>query len=341
MKNDFIIKKLEEHLEEVEKTISEKFIHFLNSFTFFISDLFDKIFCNKNERKFCTKLELIKAIKGDNQINCLCFLKDGRLVSCYYNGIVIYNKQNYQSELRIQTGSVFSVCGLLNGNLASGGDDKLIKIWKIKGSYYELNHTLKGHNNWVNKVIELEDGRLCSCSDDETIRIWNNKSNYQCIQTLTKHGEIKSIVEINNYIVSSGDNRNMHVVIWDKHTYKLLKTIENVYCYSRNGLAKLRDNKVILGGLGEIFILDILSFQFKYFENRRTGEICSLCVLRDGRVLIGNREGLITCFDQITNQITFTKEGDHSSITCIIEDENNQIFSSSHNHIIYLYEKLF
>ncbi|MEH2180877.1 WD40 repeat domain-containing protein, partial [Nostoc sp.] len=55
--------------------------------------------------------------------------------------------------------------------IASGSDDKTIKLWNLAGQ--ELI-TLKGHSSTVNSVAFSPDGKtIASGSDDKTIKLWN------------------------------------------------------------------------------------------------------------------------------------------------------------------------
>jgi WD40 repeat protein len=59
--------------------------------------------------------------------------------------------------------------------LASGSDDKTIKIWDLKTRSVEA--TLEGHTGSVNSVHFSPDGtKLASGSGDNTIKIWEIKT---------------------------------------------------------------------------------------------------------------------------------------------------------------------
>jgi WD40 repeat protein len=66
---------------------------------------------------------------------------------------------------------VSSVSFDADGLLASGSDDKTIKLWNTKTR--ECLRTLKGHENSVESVGFDGDGLLASGSDDKTIKLWN------------------------------------------------------------------------------------------------------------------------------------------------------------------------
>ena len=54
--------------------------------------------------------------------------------------------------------------------IASGGDDKTIRLWNLEG---HLLQTFEGHEDWVNSVVFSPDGSMiASGSDDKTIKLW-------------------------------------------------------------------------------------------------------------------------------------------------------------------------
>lgn len=289
-------------------------------------------------------MQKLLTIKADCPIYCLCFFKDGRLISGGDEEIVIYNKHTYKSDIIIydDEDNIKTICVLENDNLASAGSNGLINIWEIDGNNYKHTHIFKGHNDYIRKLIELEDGKLCSCSDDHTIKIWDNKNNYECFQTLAEDSEsVNCIIEMNSYIISSaGDDNSFNVRIWSKSTFKCVKTLENICCWNNNSISKLKDNTIILGDRYEIFTLDILSFKYKTFQSHQLGWIFSICAVRDDKVLIGNSDRKMIYFDLLSCQIIFIKEVHNDFVSCIIKSEENKIFSSSPDKSIIAYNDL-
>jgi platelet-activating factor acetylhydrolase IB subunit alpha len=66
--------------------------------------------------------------------------------------------------------------------LATGGRDKIIKIWDNRGTCHK---TLVGHDNWVRGLVFHPGGRyLLSVSDDKTIRCWDLSQECKCVKVV-------------------------------------------------------------------------------------------------------------------------------------------------------------
>lgn len=355
MVNAFLLVKIEEQTKLMNKNVNDNFFKYLSSITDLLNKLFDKF--NKKSipqnnlpavaPKSNFPSQIFKTIKPQHtdKIFSLCFLKNGKLISSGKDGkIVIYNETTFDSETEIQKahkGSVFSVCGLRNGNLISSGSDGLVKVWEIYEEGYKNIQTLHGHTKPVNKVIELEDGKVCSCSDDKKIRIWENKANYSNIQTLIGHSDyIKSILEMNNSIIFTSINGtdDKSLEIWDKSTYQCMKIIRDIFFYSRNGVSKIKNRIIVLGGKGELITIDILSFNMKSFKNNLLGDIYSIYPLEDMKVLLGNSAGKVIYFDLSSSKIISTNQLHNSPITYLIENEDKKLFSLFWDQTIKVYE---
>ena len=98
--------------------------------------------------------------------------------------IKIWNVRTYKCEyvLTGHTGSVNSICVLLDGRIASGSDDGTIKIWDIRARKCENTLTdIQTNEENPGKLIDtrkkyvgmLPDGRIISFSGDKTLNIWS------------------------------------------------------------------------------------------------------------------------------------------------------------------------
>ncbi|KAF2765022.1 dynein regulator [Teratosphaeria nubilosa] len=66
--------------------------------------------------------------------------------------------------------------------LATGGRDKLIKIFSVNGICIK---TLTGHDNWIRSLVFHPGGKyLLSCSDDKTIRCWDLAQEGKCVRVI-------------------------------------------------------------------------------------------------------------------------------------------------------------
>ena len=129
----------------------------------------------------------------------------------------------------------------------------------------------------------------------------------------------------------------MTLRIWDQSTYQCITFINDIKCYSRNGLSTLNDNTLVIGGEEIIYLVDIQTFKRNNFEDKVLHCIECLIVLRNRLVLIGNRKFEILCYDSISNTIIFRKKFHIAFVYCLIGSEDNKIFSSSFDKTINIY----
>ena len=79
---------------------------------------------------------------------------------------------------------VYTIIQLPNGNIASGGEDKAIRVWDINTK--ENINTLIGHTSSVISLALLPNGLLVSGSSDSTIKVWDYSTS-SLLQTLNGH----------------------------------------------------------------------------------------------------------------------------------------------------------
>lgn len=302
---------------------------------------------NVTPKKPCLQLKKTAGFEREEEINSLCFLNDKRLVSCSREKTInVYSLKAYRPEIVIKNAhdwSISSVCGLKDGNLASASEK--IKIWEIKDTTYKLLHTLSGHTSSINKLITLENGNLCSCSSDKSIKIWKNKKDFKCIQTLNKHiGYVMSVLEFKGFLVSVGSSFDNSVNVWSKggnSEYSLTKSIDSVYAYTRNGLSKFSETKIIVGGKQEIFVIDLMSLKLTgiYRIGKLEGSFC-LLTLEDGNVLIGNKIGYLFLFEGGSMNPIFFKRFHNNSVNCLLQtqDKDRDVISCSSDGRIFIYK---
>jgi WD40 repeat protein len=128
-------------------------------------------------------------------------------------------------KLRSHTGDVLALAKLETDKIASGSQDRSIKIWIWKRSQL-LENLTNVHSERINNLIWLVKRQyLISCSDDKTINVWKAR-NWTLIQSLKSHsnsvGAVISLNNENNLVSCSGDKT---IKIWNLATLSLRKNL--------------------------------------------------------------------------------------------------------------------
>ena len=169
----------------------------------------------------------------------LIILNNGYLVGGRFGKILIYNlsEEKIIKEIKAHNDWIETLLELPQlGYLASGSNDKTIKIWDLNHNY-KLIKTLEGHSASVWSLALLPDGNLVSGSKDQTTRIWDIKSwNQANILYLYAEIAVSDIIEternmfqllmvLANGKIVSGDC-NGHIVIWNTNDFSRNLTID-------------------------------------------------------------------------------------------------------------------
>ncbi|KIL89218.1 vegetatible incompatibility protein het-e-1 [Fusarium avenaceum] len=121
--------------------------------------------------------------------------------------------------------AVMSVAVSPNNQLiASGGDDKMVKIWDITTGLCQ--HTLEDHDDPIHSITFLPDGRsLASASN--TIKIWDTKTGL-CLRTLEGHDKaVRSVASSPDGQCLASGSLDQTIKIWSSKTGKCLKTLDS------------------------------------------------------------------------------------------------------------------
>ncbi|WP_431659214.1 WD40 repeat domain-containing protein [Pantanalinema rosaneae] len=108
--------------------------------------------------------------------------------------------------------------------LASGSEDRTIKLWDIKtGSCLQ---TLTGHQEWVKSVAFSPDGQmLASGSFDHTLKLWDLQTG-GCLNTLRGHSSTVTMVAFSSsgQLVSSSYDQTLK--LWNITTGQCMRTLQ-------------------------------------------------------------------------------------------------------------------
>ncbi|KAG6889641.1 hypothetical protein C0995_015756 [Termitomyces sp. Mi166 len=182
-------------------------------------------------------ISLVHTLAHASVVCCVKFSPDGRYLATGTNRTVqVYDVKTgvkirvLQVDGKDHDNYIRSVCFSRDGKLlATGADDKQIRIWDITTKY--IHHIFIGHEGKVHSVEFSRDGHfIVSGSEDKTVRIWNmhDKSSkvYSNNDTLSQNDDVAEVASVaispNGQFVASG-SVDAGVRIWDVATGALLK----------------------------------------------------------------------------------------------------------------------
>ncbi|SBS95440.1 coatomer alpha subunit, putative [Plasmodium ovale curtisi] len=120
--------------------------------------------------------------------------------------------------------------------IASGSDDKLVKLWRYNDSKCWEMDTLRGHFNNVSSLLfyRTNDDLLLSNSEDRTIRVWDI-SKRTCIHTFRRENDRFWILALkpNSNLIASGHDSGMVIFKFEKEKCPFDK-FEQLFFYTKD-----------------------------------------------------------------------------------------------------------
>jgi len=135
-------------------------------------DFFNIHFYDLNERKINASVSEIN-ITGAEPFNMIT--KDLLIVGGYNEMYVIdVNKYKLIKTIdMLNAGLIFGFCKINENMFLTGGEDAVIRQWKIKGDDISLFSKKEEEDKCIIfGLIKIGDGKIASFSDDESIKIW-------------------------------------------------------------------------------------------------------------------------------------------------------------------------
>ena len=233
----------------------------------------------KNQLRKCN-LQNINSIQPHKDcINSVSTFPSGNIISVSDDkSIIIYDiNLNILQNIQNAHNHYISYVEVIDeNNFITCSDDKSIKLWIKKENEFIINKIINNaHENSIYKVIYYSNENLISCSDDKTIKIWkeNNNNNYDNIKTLTHSDYVYSILylEDKNILISCGyDGTKFWNLNKNEINYNNINCIQyfkEVDCGWNNGLCRLDEDKIIIGGnklkIISIFNINIIKIQLR------------------------------------------------------------------------------
>lgn len=168
---------------------------------------------------------IIQQLPGhDNVIETIAFANDE--ANKVIEGSEYYRKVKFIASVTTDEGSKDSIDTGEKGKkeeakksnklfVATGGRDKLIKIWDAKEG--TLIGTLIGHDNWVRDLKFHPNGKyLLSVSDDKSLRAWDLVNGRCMKQILNAHDHFVSCLDFSaKYLTCATGSANKKIKLWD------------------------------------------------------------------------------------------------------------------------------
>jgi WD40 repeat protein len=222
---------------------------------------------------------------------------------------------------------------LTNGMLASGGEDRTIRLWEV--STQQTKRILEGHKREITALAALPDDNLASGSRDCTIRIWDVFSN--CSKaTLEGHDmEVTSLSCLPNGKLASGSWDGL-ICIWDISTKRCEFSLQNnntVSCVVAPPTSK------IIGFCGDykIRVWNTITQKCEIIFQGHPSYASTVIFLSNNRIAVGHEDGVICVWSISPLQCEATIQGHTRSIHSLSLLANGKLVSASEDDTIRLW----
>jgi WD40 repeat protein len=114
--------------------------------------------------------EMIRVMAINQKKKYLAFTNSGGYL------IVINLESNAPFSKKAHNGHAVAVCFNKSGNfIATGGQDNIIRLWKLKNGEPKEKFQIHGHSDTVTSLVFDSNDQLYSASRDKSIKVWNLK----------------------------------------------------------------------------------------------------------------------------------------------------------------------
>jgi WD40 repeat protein len=245
-----------------------------------------------------------------------------------------------QRTLTGHSNSVNSVAISPDGKtLASGSDDKSIKLWNLATA--EQIRTLTGHSHRVWSVAISPDGNtLASGSWDTTIKLWNLATAEQ-IRTLTRHFNIVMSVAISpdGKTLVSGSSDNI-IKLWNLATGEEIRTLKG-HSGAVHSVAISPDGKTLASGSDDktIELWNLATAEQIRTLTGHSHRVWSVAFSPDGKTLAsGSDDKTIKLWNLATGELIRTLKGHSNSVYSVaISPDGKTLVSGSSDKTIKLW----
>ncbi|WP_083389756.1 ribosome assembly protein 4 [Trichormus sp. NMC-1] len=284
------------------------------------------------------KIKLASWAKSDTQVSTIAALRQAVYLQRHEEkekrALNVNTLKGHDSKVR---SVVFSPD---EQQLASGSDDKTIKIWDVTTG--KVLNTLKGHEGGVNSVVFSPDGKqLASGSVDKTIKIWDVTTG-KVLNTLKGHeGGVNSVVFSPDGKQLASGSVDKTIKIWDMTTGKVLNTLKG-HDSKVNSIVFSADGKKLASGSVDktIKIWDVTTGKVLNTLKGHEGGVNSVVFSRDGKKLAsGSVDKTIKIWDVTTGKVLNTLKGHEGGVNSVVfSADGKQLASGSWDSTIKIWD---
>jgi WD40 repeat protein len=224
---------------------------------------------------------------------------------------------------------------LKNGQLASAGQEKTVKIWNHQTK--ECLKTLTGHTNHVVAILALQNGQVASGSEDNTVKIWDAETG-ECVRTLDHKAAVFCLTQLDNgHLVSGGEDKTLK--IWNLDDGALVRTLTDLQGIPW-ALLSLQSGLLASAGDGEegLRIWNPQSGLLRAVLD--TKNMMSLAQLpKSGLLLAGSSSSTIVVYNPFTQtKVTTFKAFEHGWVSALLALPNDLFVSASNLNTLKVWE---
>ena len=245
-------------------------------------------------------------------------------------------------DLKIDTISCFStehkgrinaLIKLKDGRLASGGQDKLIKVWDINSK--ESLMTLEGHKSMIWALNEVKGNKLISGGSDKRALIWNLNEKKMDFE-LYNGKEISVALQLKTgKILLCSEN---DLCLFDLNSKQKLTSIEvktGIWC-----IKELADGTVAIGeGNGNICILEVGNeIKIKCELKGHNKTVNSIIQLDNQRLVTAAEENNMILWDLKDPEAKYLLEGHTNKVSGLAHLGGNKFVSVSQDMTLKVWE---
>ena len=222
---------------------------------------------------------------------------------------------------------------LKDGKIASGGQDKLIKVWDINSK--ESLMTLEGHTSMIWALNEVAGNKLISGGSDKRALIWDMNEKKLDFE-LYKDKEITVVLQLKTGKVLICSENN--ICLFDLDSKQKLASIE-----VKTGIwaiRELKDGTVAIGqGNGDISILEVDNdIKIKFVLKGHKRAINSIIQLDNYKVVTSGDENNMILWDLKDPEAKFFIEGHTNKVSGLAHIGGNKFVSVSQDKTLKVWE---